>query len=807
MEAFCSTLEDCQLMEIGYSGAWFTWERGNLPETNIKEKLDRGVANEKWMNLFPSGGIQHLPHSMSDHCLLLNTNSDNIYTKLFTLNAVGDPSHLLTGIQNNISSDLNTMLLSHYTAEEIKTTLKGMGSTKALGHDGFPALFFQSEGLSSLMRLAMEEGLLKGVKASRRSPEVFHLLFADNCILFGEATNRGAMILKEILKEYERCSGQCVNFEKSTIFYSSNSTEVIKEEISELLGVKVSINLEKYLGLPNMVGRRKMESFQNLKEMISWKIKGWSCRLLSQGERKSSSNQSSKQYLRMLCLVSFYQIHYIENLKAFLRNSGGRKKVGTGSNILAINDAWIPDAINFRLSSVAFIMIDFKVTDLISCDERKWKKKLIVNTFLEEEARRRLRIPLMREPHDDFMVWSGEPSGEFSVRSAYKLLQISDPRAYALQSIYRDFYKKIWASKSTYKNKNYNLKTLMELRAYMSQHAAQQASQLLKLSPLWCKSRNYGSSFSQMPYFSISMELIGCALWAIWGDRNTRIHDKVSRNGQKIAVFVKNYIKELDGVESRKSKNLKDVGKWKHPPGQGVKINFDGAYDARHFRSDWKSSGILRPRVDETLGVIIFLRIDSMRYWADETLGVNFASNYPMRHWVPNWCDWLDPCIRQGPSLVNRGLVMLRNPVPGTEIHQEVPSAFFAEAIACRKSIQIEIEMNQKSSLKEIRYRFEHTPRSANVLAHILATETLKTKEEIYLVEGVSRYAEQQKGDKVRKRMDWMRWIISPSIQFPTKSGQDMLVAGVQNISLDSGTANNQSGSMSQGDVSVAVAV
>ncbi|KAK5818584.1 hypothetical protein PVK06_023526 [Gossypium arboreum] len=41
--------------------------------------------------------------------------------------------------------------------------------------------------------------------------------------------------------------------------------------------------------------------------------------------------------------------------------------------------------------------------------------------------------------------------------------------------------------------------------------------------------------------------------------------------------------------------------------------------------------------------------------------------------------------------------------------------------------------------------RFEHTPRSANGLAHILATETLKTQEEIYLVEGVPRFAELQK--------------------------------------------------------------
>ncbi|KAA3487428.1 reverse transcriptase [Gossypium australe] len=53
MEAFRETLEDCQLQDIGYSGTWFTWERGNLPETNIRERLDRGVANEKWLNLFP----------------------------------------------------------------------------------------------------------------------------------------------------------------------------------------------------------------------------------------------------------------------------------------------------------------------------------------------------------------------------------------------------------------------------------------------------------------------------------------------------------------------------------------------------------------------------------------------------------------------------------------------------------------------------------------------------------------------------------------------------------------------------------
>ncbi|KAA3471313.1 reverse transcriptase [Gossypium australe] len=63
METFSNVLEECQLMDVGYSENWFTWERGNLPETNIQERLDRKVANAEWMSMFPEVTIQHLVHS------------------------------------------------------------------------------------------------------------------------------------------------------------------------------------------------------------------------------------------------------------------------------------------------------------------------------------------------------------------------------------------------------------------------------------------------------------------------------------------------------------------------------------------------------------------------------------------------------------------------------------------------------------------------------------------------------------------------------------------------------------------------
>lgn len=67
-----------------------------------------------------------------------------------------------------------------------------------------------------------------------------------------------------------------------------------------------------------------------------------------------------------------------------------------------------------------------------------------MKTFSEEIAGKILSIPLAKDPYDDFMAWCGEPSGEYLVRSAYKLLQASenDTRAHALHTDYSNFYKK-----------------------------------------------------------------------------------------------------------------------------------------------------------------------------------------------------------------------------------------------------------------------------------------------------------------------------------------------------------------------------
>lgn len=76
MKGFQKVLTDYGLVNRGYSGSRFTWKRGNLPETNIREWFDRRVMNSECLTCFPHYVIEHLPHSFLDHCPLL-VSTDN----------------------------------------------------------------------------------------------------------------------------------------------------------------------------------------------------------------------------------------------------------------------------------------------------------------------------------------------------------------------------------------------------------------------------------------------------------------------------------------------------------------------------------------------------------------------------------------------------------------------------------------------------------------------------------------------------------------------------------------------------------
>jgi len=101
-----------------------------------------------------------------------------------------------------------------------------------------------------LLRKAQQARLLSGIKIWRGAPEITHLLFADDAILFCKANIREASILRGILQKYESLSGQMVNLQKSHILFSPNMEESNRVEICNIMGIPEGENLGFYLGLP-----------------------------------------------------------------------------------------------------------------------------------------------------------------------------------------------------------------------------------------------------------------------------------------------------------------------------------------------------------------------------------------------------------------------------------------------------------------------------------------------------------------------------------------------------------------------------
>lgn len=56
---------------MGFNGKCFTWENMQDGFSLIKERIDRAVANAKWIKIYPKTCIRHLRKEESDHCPIL----------------------------------------------------------------------------------------------------------------------------------------------------------------------------------------------------------------------------------------------------------------------------------------------------------------------------------------------------------------------------------------------------------------------------------------------------------------------------------------------------------------------------------------------------------------------------------------------------------------------------------------------------------------------------------------------------------------------------------------------------------------
>lgn len=138
-----------------------------------------------------------------------------------------------------------------------------------------------SEVLSGLCNKAQANGSLLGLRVAIGSPRVNHLLFADDTMFFCRSDPKSCRKLSEILQKYERASGQKINQDKSAITFSSKTKPDTKLQAKQLLNIQKEGGNGKYLGLPELFGRKKKDLFSLIVDKIKQRALSWSSRFLS----------------------------------------------------------------------------------------------------------------------------------------------------------------------------------------------------------------------------------------------------------------------------------------------------------------------------------------------------------------------------------------------------------------------------------------------------------------------------------------------------------------------------------------------
>lgn len=196
-----------------------------------------------------------------------------------------------------------------------------------------PFLFlFVTDGLSAILNQGVRSNDITPVKICRRAPGISHLLFADDTMLFFEASHSQDLHIKEALDAYELATGQSLNYDKCCIFFGSACPATVQEHVRPILHVTTSCFEEKYLGLPTPEGRMSKGKFQNLQTSLTKRLIQWGDGHLAQPGREvliKSVVQALPTYIMGVFKLLF---SVCDNLTRMVRNfywgsDKGKRKV------------------------------------------------------------------------------------------------------------------------------------------------------------------------------------------------------------------------------------------------------------------------------------------------------------------------------------------------------------------------------------------------------------------------------------------------------------------------------------------------
>ncbi|XP_062005931.1 uncharacterized protein LOC133723119 [Rosa rugosa] len=398
---------------------------------------------------------------------------------------------------------------------------------------------------------------LSGIAICPEAPQINHLLFADDSMLYAQASVEACNQIKDVLRIYEMACGQKVNFSKSIVTFSKNVTEALQGEIAELLNVVVVESHEIFLGLPTYVGRAKTATFQYIKERLGKKLEGW--------QGKCLTGAGKDILIRVVA----------QSLPTDLLKHGMRWQISNGAGLRVWMDLWLPNAYPFvsvpQLQGGGIYMN--KVQQLFVPQDVALVKSLVL-------SERNL---------NDRRVWHLDSKGQFTVKSACKLcLGLQHAANGGGAAVISKVWKGVWQACIPGTARICIWKVLQNILPTVDRLV----SKGVQIESYLCVLCGMGNESSDhlcrlCPFTKTLLESEEELKRVCYEERNHRVWEQVEAREGDVLFSLNARLTDFQFYRRSLSRIERGSCRWK-PPAQGwLKVNMDGA-----FSSSSSSGGI-----------------------------------------------------------------------------------------------------------------------------------------------------------------------------------------------------------------------
>uniref|UniRef100_A0A803QHJ7 Piwi domain-containing protein n=1 Tax=Cannabis sativa TaxID=3483 RepID=A0A803QHJ7_CANSA len=483
-------------------------------------------------------------------------------------------NEVLVDVQPKVTNEMNGILLAEFEEADIVRAVKEMNPTKAPGVDGLPALFYQKfwNTLKDEV-IAERRGLLQGIKFGRTDLFVSHLFFADDSLVFFDATMEGCQTFRELLNNYTNASGQMVNYGKSEICFGKHVDEARRTLLADFMGVRRVVSHGKYLGLPSFVGRNKKELSDMIKNRVWAKMKGWKAPMFSMAGKEvliKAIVQAIPTYTMSCFRLSKGTISNLHRMTArfWWGSSEKDKKIHwcKWEHLCKPKDKGGMGFCDLGMFNQALLakQIWRCIRYPTALCNRVLKASAVFN---KDDAEMILSLPNSGWDIDDKILWHYSKNGEYSVKSGYRMAcELKAERQQSDDHLAVQWWRKLWRLKIPQKIKVFVWKL---------------AHGWLPTSTVLAK-RHVSTTGGCSRCSPHNSEIIFHAFWeckkskSLWNTRNACIHGGFVPQPAEMVEWCYKLLGDFQGGGCRPQEAMRrEEGVWKVPRHGEVKINVD----------------------------------------------------------------------------------------------------------------------------------------------------------------------------------------------------------------------------------------